>query len=104
MTDILAVFTTLPDADSARALARLAVTERRAACVQISEIASVYTWEGVQEDREWRLLFKTTRAGYPALAALILKAHPYDEPALWSHVVSEGSAGYLAWIADSVAP
>ncbi|SLN68164.1 Divalent-cation tolerance protein CutA [Roseivivax jejudonensis] len=102
MTGTLAVFTTIDSAEAARALARRAVTEQRAACVQITEIASVYEWEGVQEDREWRLLFKTTRAGYDALAALILEAHPYDEPALWAHEIVAGADGYLGWIAETV--
>ncbi|SFE55974.1 divalent-cation tolerance protein CutA [Roseivivax sediminis] len=99
----LAVFTTIDSEDAARALARRAVTDRRAACVQITAISSVYEWDGVQEDAEWRLLFKTTREGYDALAALILETHSYDEPALWAHEIDAGSEGYLGWIETSVA-
>lgn len=104
MTDTIAVFTTLDSAAAAKDLARRIVTEKRAACVQIVEIASVYEWQGaVQEDAEWRLTCKTTRAGYGALEALILEAHPYDEPAIWAHAIVAGAEGYLGWIAESVA-
>ncbi|SIS67935.1 divalent cation tolerance protein [Roseivivax lentus] len=104
MTEILNVFTTIDSRDGAEALARRAVTDGRAACVQIEEIASVYLWEGaVQEDREFRLLFKVPARGYDALAALILAAHPYDEPALWALPVERGSESFLKWVDESCA-
>lgn len=105
MTAPLAVFTTLDDAEAAAELARRAVSDGLAACVQREEIDSIYTWQGaVQTDREIRLLFKTTEAAYDALAALILSAHPYDEPALWAYRIERGSPGYLDWIEANARP
>ncbi len=104
MTGILNVFTTIDSREGAEALARRAVQEARAACVQIEEIASCYLWEGaMQQDREYRLLFKVPDRGYDALARLILDAHPYDEPALWAVPVSHGSASFLKWVDESCA-
>ncbi|MDJ0820856.1 MAG: divalent-cation tolerance protein CutA [Paracoccaceae bacterium] len=97
----LTVYTTLPDEASAKALARSAVTQKLAACVQIERITSVYEWDGVQEDAEFRVLFKTSQAAYDALAEHILQNHPYDEPALWAHKIDSGSASYLAWIDET---
>ena len=95
----LAVFTTLDNAPAAKALARAAVEARLAACVHIEEISSVFRWDGqVQEEPEFRLLFKTTEAAYDALAALILKEHPYDEPALWATPMVKGSESFFGWI------
>ena len=52
----------------------------------------------MQEEPEWRLLFKVSEAGYDALAAHILDAHPYDEPALWAVTMDKGSESFLRWI------
>ena len=101
----LAVFTTIDTAEGARTLARAAVEARLAACVHIEEIRAVFRWDGaVQEEPEYRLLFKTTEAAYDRLAALILAEHPYDEPALWAVEMATGSESFLAWIAAEAAP
>jgi len=95
----LAVYTTLSDPDAAHRLARFAVEARLAACVHIEEIESVYRWDGeIRDETEYRLLFKTSEAGYDALAAHVLAEHPYDEPALWALPMTKGSARYFGWI------
>lgn len=103
---MLQVQTTVPtESDAERIGARL-VDERLAACVQVvGPIRSTYRWQGgVEEAEEWLLLVKTTVARYEAVAAAIGAAHPYDEPELIALPVVAGSAGYLAWVAESVAP
>lgn len=97
----LAVYTTLDDRAAAKALARSAVEKRLAACVHVEEILSVYDWDGLQEDTEIRLMFKTSHAAYDALAAHILAAHPYDEPALWAFEMNRGSPSFLSWIEET---
>ena len=96
----LAVFTTLHTADEARRLARSAVEARLAACVHIEEIRSVFRWRGgIEEEPEFRLLFKVSSEGYEALAAFVLRHHPYDEPALWAVPMAKGSESFFDWIA-----
>ena len=95
----LAVFTTIDTAEAADRLARSTVEAGLAACVHIEEIRSVFRWEGdVQEEPEFRLLFKTGDAAYEGLAAHILREHPYDEPALWAVPMARGSDSFLGWI------
>ncbi len=94
----LAAFTTIDSEDAARSLARAAVTAKLAACVQIERITSVYEWNGLQEEPDYRLLFKTSAAAWPALKALILRDHPYDEPALWAVEMTDGAESFLNWI------
>lgn len=99
----LAVFTTTSNLDEARLLARTAVERGLAACVQISEIESFYTWKGsVQNEKEFRLLFKTTDACYPALEAAIRELHSYELPAIYALAVEHTYAPYAAWIESSV--
>jgi periplasmic divalent cation tolerance protein len=96
----LTVLTTTDASDKAEALARGAVEARLAACAQIEgPVTSVYRWEGeIRTDREWRILFKTTAARYPALEAHLTAAHDYDTPEIIATPVTHGSAAYLSWV------
>jgi len=104
--DTLLVFTTLPDASSARALAETLVAERLAACVNVlAPCESIYRWRGkVERAAETPLLIKTTRERYAALEAAVRAAHPYELPELIAVPVACGLAGYLDWVAASATP
>ena len=70
----IAVLTTIDDKEAAGRIARVLVEQKLAACVQISAINSIYSWDGeVQESPEYRLLAKTTDERYPALEDAIRK-------------------------------
>ncbi|MCX7663519.1 MAG: divalent-cation tolerance protein CutA [Tepidimonas fonticaldi] len=100
---LIAVFTTLPDEEGARALAQALVRARLAACVQLHAIASVYEWDGaVQNEAEWRLLAKARAADWPALRDFIAAHHPYQLPAIW-HTPIEASEGYADWVRHQTA-
>lgn len=103
--DMLAVLTSVANQQQADALARAAVEQRLAACVQTEDIRSTYRWQGAIEcEAEVRLMFKTTRRLYPALEALLLELHPYELPAIFALPVTEASAGYVTWLEESVVP
>ncbi|HEY1129721.1 MAG TPA: divalent-cation tolerance protein CutA [Roseateles sp.] len=104
--DMLAVFTTVADQVQADALALAAVEQRLAACVQTESIGSTYRWQDeVVRESEIRLMFKTTRACYPALEALLRAGHPYDLPAIYALPVVNASAAYESWVdAETQAP
>ena len=74
--------------------------ERRlAACVQASDINSMYRWKGdVESSNEVRLMIKARRADYAAVEALILELHSYETPEILALDVVTGSRGYLSWI------
>ena len=101
-TRLLEIHTTVGKAEDARRLAEAAVAQRLAACVHMAPVASVYRWQGrVQHDDEVALVFKTTEAAAPQLRALLLAAHPYELPALYTLAVAEASAAYGEWIVQS---
>ncbi|MGM9484450.1 divalent-cation tolerance protein CutA [Roseateles sp. NT4] len=102
--DLLAVFTTVATQEQADTLARAAVEQRLAACVQTEAIRSTYRWQGAVEcEVEVRLMFKTTRQHYPALETLLRERHPYELPAIFALPVIAGTAEYAAWVRDSLA-
>lgn len=78
------------------------VRRRLAACVQVTEIASTYRWEGeVTRAAEWLLLIKTRPARYEAVEAAIMELHTYDVPEIVQLPIERGLESYLNWIAEN---
>ena len=101
----IAVFTTVGKLAQARAIARALVERKLAACAQISEIESVYVWNGaVQNEQEFRILLKTTRERYREVEAAILELHPYELPAVFSIPFDQVYAPFGVWIAKECIP
>lgn len=103
MTDKRLVLTTAGSEAEAQRIAKHLVEQRLAACVNIvPRIRSVYRWEGKVEDaEEFLLLIKTTLGRFDAVRHAISELHSYEVPECISLAVDDGSAAYLAWIADS---
>jgi periplasmic divalent cation tolerance protein len=102
----LLIFTNLPDADSAQALAATLVSRRLAACVNLlAPCSSVYRWQGAIESvQEVPLLIKTTTARYAELEAAIRAGHPYELPEIIAVPIVHGLPGYLNWILAETLP
>ncbi len=95
----IAVVTTIGDRAEAQSMARALVERKLAACVQISEIESFYTWNGeVQNEKEFRVLFKTTSERYQAVEDAIRELHSYELPAIHAFAFEHVYAPYAAWI------
>ena len=98
--ETLLVLTNLPDADSAKQVARQLVEQRLAACVNIlPACTSVYRWnDAVESATEVPVLIKTTLARYPDLQAALTEVHPYELPEIIAVPLHEGLPAYLAWV------
>ncbi len=96
---LVQVFTTLSSRGDAIALARSAVDERMAACVQVvGPITSVYRWEGrVEEAEEYLCVMKTTSPGVEALTTFVRDRHPYDTPEITAVDSVYVDERYFAW-------
>ena len=99
--ETLLVLTNLPDADTAKRIARLLVEQRLAACVNIlAPCTSIYRWQNqIESASETPMLIKTTLLRYPALQAALTEAHPYELPEIIAVPVTQGLPGYLDWVA-----
>jgi periplasmic divalent cation tolerance protein len=104
MADYVQVMTTAGSEGEAERIAALLVERRLAACVQIvGPIVSRYRWRGaIEREREWQCLAKTERSRYREVEAAIREEHSYEEPEILAIPVLDGSAGYLAWISESL--
>ncbi|GJL95448.1 MAG: dihydroorotate dehydrogenase [Hyphococcus sp.] len=106
MSDIVFLYVTAPNAETAARIARTLVEEKLAACVNIhSEMRSIYEWEGnVELKLETPMFVKTTSAGAIAARERIVELHPADEPCVAAMPIQEqgSSPGFLHWIRQSV--
>ena len=104
MDEMMLVYTTWPDAETAQAAGVAAVEAGLAACANIlGPIQSIYRWEGqMQRQGELAMVLKTRAGLAEPLKAMILARHPYTTPCVIGLPVSrEGSnAGFLLWIEE----
>ena len=102
---LLAVYTTVASVDAARRMARALVERRLAACAQIGEIESFYAWQGaLANDREFRILFKTTEARVAEVEAAIRELHDYELPAIHAVALEHVDLEYGRWIEEGSTP
>ena len=103
--EVLLVFSTFPDVETARRISRQLVEERCAACANIlPQIESIYWWEGkVENGNEALVLFKTSADRYAALEATLRQLHPYKVPEIIALSLDAGLPEYLSWVAKNCA-
>lgn len=97
---IIIVFTHVPNRVYAEQIAQTLVTEKLAACVNISSpVTSIYRWQGqVECAEEIGLVIKTSCKGYVACETKLRMLHPYELPEIIAINVSEGLPAYLQWV------
>ena len=101
---LLVVVTSLPNMETATALAKALVDSHLAACVQIQEgIYSVYRWEGkVCEAQEVLLSAKTISHQWEEICAFIKESHPYDLPEILAFSPEQCDQQYAQWVSSEV--
>ena len=97
------VYTVCAHQAEANHLAKQAVSQRLAACVNSWPVRSTYRWQGkVKTAREVVVLFKTDRAKLRALTAFLKKSHSYDMPAIIHWSATSHHAAYSRWLKKSL--
>jgi periplasmic divalent cation tolerance protein len=85
------------------AIAQALVQEKLAACVSITPMTSVYTWQSqLCQTQEWQLSIKTKRTCFEALKQRVAKLHSYEVPEIIATPIEAGSQNYLSWIDANV--
>jgi periplasmic divalent cation tolerance protein len=96
------ILSTYPDKKSISKIANKLVKSRIAACVNITKISSVYSWQGkIENADEYLAVFKTTQKNKARLKADIKKTHPYKVPEIAELNISGINKPYLQWLVDS---
>lgn len=102
--DLLLVMTTAATRDDARRIGLALVERRLVACAQLSDIESLYRWQGrLEQSPECRLVLKTTVESYAAVEAAIRELHPYELPAIHAMPVTQAYGPYADWVREEIA-
>jgi len=106
MDELLILYTTWPDAETAEACGRAAVEEKLAACANLlAPMRSIYRWEGeIQVEAETPMLLKTTAAAADRLREHILRYSPYDVPCILALRIDPANCNpkYVIWANSEV--
>ena len=99
-TDVLMVYTTFPDEQSAKRITRELVELKLAACANIfCGMTSIYEWKGeVMEEGEVGVLLKTVRSRFVELSKELCARHPYETPVVVGLDAALVEERYLAWL------
>lgn len=95
------VLVTAGNADNAKEIAETLVAEKLGACVQMTEINSVYVWNGeVCRDPEILMLIKTRSDLFEAVKNRIAEVHTYEVPEILKFDIADGNKEYLQWVTE----
>ena len=96
------IISTYPNKREITKIANQLVKEKIVACVNISKISSIYSWNNkIENTSEYLALFKTTQKNKKKLKEKIQKTHPYDVPEIAEINLSSINKSYLKWVIGS---
>lgn len=102
-TDYGIVLVTTGSQTEAETIASALVEAKLAACVSLTPIHSIYTWQGeVHSEQEWQLMIKTDLRAFGTLEAKIRELHSYEVPEIIALPIVAGTQSYLTWIGENV--
>ncbi len=96
------VQTTCSSKEEAKDIAKVLIEEKLAACVQLSQIESLYNWkEEFCCDNETLLNIKTRKDNFEKIKSKILELHSYDLPEIIQLDIANASEEYLKFIGEN---
>jgi len=96
------IISTYPNKKSITKIANELVQNKIAACVNITKISSIYSWQGkIENASEYIALFKTTQKNKKSLKEKIKASHPYDVPEIAEIEITSINKSYLKWLVES---
>jgi len=96
------IISTYPNKKSITKIANELVQNKIVACVNITKISSIYSWQGkIENASEYLALFKTTQKNKKSLKEKIRATHPYDVPEIAELNITSINKSYLKWLVES---
>jgi periplasmic divalent cation tolerance protein len=96
------IMSTFPDEKSVLSIAERLINKRLCACVNVTKVRSLYSWNNKLEDHEEYLaLFKGTSSTSEELKSNIERAHPYEVPEIVELKMNKVSGSYMSWLSKS---
>jgi periplasmic divalent cation tolerance protein len=96
----IVVFITTANAEEARRIADVLLSERKAACINIvAGVNSLFWWQGNLDSAAESLLIVKTRASVLSqVVDLVKQHHSYDVPEVIALPIIGGNRDYLEWM------
>ena len=96
------IISTYPNKKSITRVANELVKNKIVACVNITTISSIYSWQGkIEKTPEYLALFKTTQKNKKLLKEKIKSTHPYKVPEIAEIDITSINKSYLKWMVES---
>ncbi|MDO7722180.1 MAG: divalent-cation tolerance protein CutA [Nitrosopumilus sp.] len=96
------IISTYPNKKSISKISNDLIKNKIIACVNISKIDSIYSWNGkIQNSSEYIAIFKTVTKNKTKLKKVIAETHPYDVPEIAEIDVTSINKSYLNWLIES---
>ncbi|MCE2705807.1 MAG: divalent-cation tolerance protein CutA [Proteobacteria bacterium] len=100
MNDFIVVLMTAPDMNVAKSIAKVLVTDKLCACVNLIPGAlSIYEWDNkLNETPEVLMFAKSIESNYSKLEQKVKTIHPYEVVEIIKLKMDGGDVEYLDWI------
>ena len=99
---LIIIISTYPNKNSINKIANKLVEDKIIACVNITKISSIYSWQGkIKNTSEYLALFKTTQKNKKSLKEKIKATHPYEIPEIAEINITSINKSYLKWLVES---
>ena len=96
------IISTYPNKNSITKIANELVENKIVACINITKISSIYSWQGKIENKsEYLVFFKTTQKNKKSLKERIMATHPYEVPEIAEINITSINKSYLKWLIES---
>ena len=96
------IISTYPNKNSINKIANELIKDKIIACVNITKISSIYSWQGkIKNTSEYLVLFKTTQKNKKSLKEKIKATHPYKVPEIAEINITSINKSYLKWLVES---
>ena len=93
------IISTYPNKNSINKIANELVKNKIIACVNITKISSIYSWQGkIKNTSEYLALFKTTQKNKKSLKEKIKATHPYKVPEIAEINITSINKSYFKWL------
>ena len=98
------IVSTYPNKISITKIANQLIENKIIACVNITKISSIYTWnDKIENTTEYLAIFKTTQKNKKVLKEKIKETHPYQVPEIAEIAITSTNPSYLKWLVESTA-
>ncbi|ASA78112.1 divalent-cation tolerance protein CutA [Thermococcus sp. 5-4] len=97
--EMVLVYTTFPDWDSAERIVKALLERKLIACANLREHKALYWWEEkIEEGAEVGAILKTEVEKWKELREAIKEMHPYEVPVIARIEVDKVNGEYLEWL------